>query len=119
MTTKGALKLMETDPHGWTLSIVSVCVVFSCLIILYGIYSLSGAIFSGKFKKKAPVEKAPEAVQQTPSAVNDEVQAAIALALHLYISSNAHDTESGVITVADTTPSAWADKNRNFRKLPR
>ena len=39
--------MLQTDPHGWTLTLISVSVVFVALIILYFLYTLSGNIFSG------------------------------------------------------------------------
>lgn len=120
--------MMQTDPHGWTLTIISVCVVFSALIVLYCIYTLSGNIFSGKFKR-APKPK--KAAKGTPDA---EVAAAIALALnmeqsgdeyaaiatavHLYLNDAVHDVEPGIVTIT-RTDSAWNNKTLTFRRLPR
>ena len=75
----GAQKMAQTDPHGLTLTFISIGVVFLALIILYCIYSLSGSIFSGKFKRK-PSRKASKA----SSRPSDEEAAAIAMALDLY-----------------------------------
>ena len=36
--------MAQVDPHGWTLTLISVSVVFIALIILYFLYSLSGSI---------------------------------------------------------------------------
>ena len=44
--TNGAVKMASYDPHGWTLSIVAVSVVFTGLILLFFVYSLSGRIFT-------------------------------------------------------------------------
>jgi len=128
LLTAGGDRMLETDPHGWTLTLISVSVVFSALIVLYFIYSFSGGIFSGKFKR-APKPK--KAAKGTPDA---EVAAAIALALdmecsgdeyaaiatavHLYLNDAIHDVESGIVTIV-RKESAWNDKQLNFRKLPR
>jgi len=117
--------MAQTDPHGWTLTLISVSTVFAALIILYFIYNFSGNIFSGKYKRK------PKAKKGTPDA---EVAAAIALALdmeqggddyaaiatavHLYLTESVHDVEPGIVTIV-RTPSAWNSKSLNFRKLPR
>ena len=53
LLTAGGDRMMETDPHGWTLTLISVTVVFTALIVLYFIYSFSGGLFSGKFKRAA------------------------------------------------------------------
>jgi len=94
----------------WTLTIVSVSVVFTALVILWGIYSLSGRILGEKEPKE---EKT--AVQDTQ---DGELVAAISLALHQYCSDSIHDIESGVITI-EHRESAWDNKNRNFRKSPK
>lgn len=134
LLTAGGDRMLQTDPHGWTLTIISVSVVFSALIVLYFVYSLSGNIFSGKFK-----EAAKKAKKRTSSVIpgsdrESEVAAAIALALdmecsgdvyaaiatavHLYLNDNVHDIEPGIITIA-RKESAWNNKALNFRKLPR
>ena len=125
LLTAGGDRMMQTDPYGWTLTLISVTVVFSALIVLYFVYSLSGNIFSGKFKR------APKKVKGTP---DDEVAAAIALALdmeqdgdvyaaiatavHLYMNDAVHDVEPGIITIT-RKESGWNNKALNFRKLPR
>ena len=78
-----------TDPHGWTLTIISVGVVFIALIILYALYSLSGRIFSGELK--ADAKKAARAGKRLTRAVipgssneeSNEIAAAIAMALDM------------------------------------
>ena len=123
--TAGGDRMAQVDPHGWTLTLISVSTVFAALIILYFIYNFSGNIFSGKYKRKP---KAPKAAK---GAVDGEVAAAIALALdaeagsetevaiatalHLYLSEAVHDVEPGIITIR-RTPSPWDNKQLNFRK---
>ena len=125
LLTAGGDRMMQTDPHGLTLTLISVSVVFAALIVLYFVYSLSGNIFSGKFKR------APRKVKGTPDA---EVAAAIALALdmeqdgdtyaaiatavHLYMNDTVHDVEPGIVTIT-RKDSGWNNKALNFRKLPR
>ncbi len=46
---EGAARMQQLDPHGWTLSIIAVAVVFSALIILFILYS-----FSGKPQRQSP-----------------------------------------------------------------
>ncbi len=128
LLTAGAERMAQTDPHGWTLTLISVSVVFSALIILYFVYSLSGDIFSGKlnFKRK------PKASAGSP---DEEVAAAIALALRsecgsdeqiaalsalcLYLGDSVHDSESGVITIRREGVSPWNGAQFNFRKQVR
>ena len=121
----GAMRMHEIDPHGWTLSLVAVLVVFSALVILFLLYSLTGGIFTGKFKRKPRPGK--QADSDTAAAIamalnlycNDsDVPAAIATAIHLYLSDAVHDTEPGFITIKRDLPSGWSDKSHLFRKTP-
>ena len=128
LLTAGGDRMMQTDPHGWTLTLISVTVVFTALIVLYFIYTFSGNIFSGKFKR-APKPK--KAVKGTPDA---EIAAAIALALdmesagdeyaaiaaavHLYLNDAVHDVEPGIVTIV-RKDAAWNNKSLTFRKLPK
>ena len=128
LLTAGGDRMAQTDPHGWTLTLISVSVVFAALIVLYFVYSLSGSIFSGKFKR-APKPK--KAVKGTPDAEvaaaialaldmenGGDVYAAIATAVHLYLNDAVHDVEPGIITIT-RTQTGWNNKAMNFRKLPR
>ena len=133
ITDKGAA-LLQTDPHGTTLTLIAVSTVFLGLIILYFIYSLSGNIFSGKYKKDPSKKKAAK-VKASPKAgaLSPEVAAAIAMALNagagneaeiaaltalsLYLGTSTHDTESYVITI-NSADDSWNNR-MNFRKLPR
>ena len=116
--------MLATDPHGWTLSLVAVCVVFSALIILFLLYSLSGSIFTGKFKRKpkgdpdAPTAAAIALALSRYMSDEDEI-AAIAAALHLYMSDSIHDPEPGFITIRRDAPTTWSDKSLTLRKIPR
>ncbi len=128
LLTAGGDRMLETDPHGWTLTLISVTVVFAALIVLYFIYTLSGSIFSGKFKREP---KAKKAVKGTPDAEvaaaiavaldmenSGDVYAAIATAVHLYLNDAVHDVEPGIVTIT-RKESGWNNKALTFRKLPR
>ena len=136
--TAGGDRMAEIDPHGWTLTLISVGVVFSALIVLYFIYNFSGKVFSGKVKLRNPFKRSPRAagVASLPAGGRDEeialaiamalqaecggeTEAAIALALHRFLSESAHDAEPFVITIKPRSGSAWNDKTRIFRKQPR
>ena len=128
LLTAGGDRMAQTDPHGWTLTLISVSVVFAALIVLYFVYSFSGSLFSGKFKR---TPKPKKAVKGTPDAEvaaaialaldmenGGDVYAAIATAVHLYFNDSVHDVEPGIITIV-RKESAWNNKSLNFRKLPR
>ena len=128
LLTAGGDRMMETDPHGWTLTLISVSVVFAALIVLYFVYSFSGSIFSGKFKRAPKPKKAakgtPDAEVAAAIAValdmenSGDVYAAIATAVHLYLNAAVHDIEPGIVTITRTN-TGWNNKALNFRKLPR
>ena len=48
-----------------------------------------------------------------------EAEAAIAMAMHLYLSEAIHDSEPFVITIRKNPASAWNDRTSNFRKTVR
>jgi len=128
--------IKENDPHGTTLTVVSISVVFFALFLLFLIYSLSGNIFSGKVKLRNPFKREGKVSKAAalPAGREDEValaiamalhaecggetEAAIALALHRFLSECTHDAEPYVITLQPRR-GAWDDKKRNFRKQPR
>ena len=120
----GAMRMLETDPHGWTLSLVAVCVVFSALLVLFLLYSLSGGIFTGKFKRKpkkdpdGPVAAAIALALSRYTSQEDDI-AAIAAALHLYMSESVHDSEPGIITIRRDAPTSWGNKSLTLRKTPK
>ena len=128
MLTAGADRMAQVDPHGWTLTLISVCVVFCALVILYFIYTLSGNIFSrkikfGKKKEKAGAETVDESAVAAAIALAVDAEtgkgdeaAAIALALHLHLNGGVHDIEPGIITIRHDRASGWDNKQRNFRK---
>ena len=133
--TKGAAKVAETDPHGLTLSLISIVTVFTALLVLYFVYSLIGkAAQKGTSGGEKPGKKASGRRRKGKAGPDSEVAAAIALALeaesgheteaaiatalHLYLSGSVHDIEPGIITIKPA-PSAWAGKSITFRKNPK
>ena len=126
--TQRAELLQQTDPHGFTLTLIAVCTVFSALLILFCVYTLSGNIFSGKYRlpkrqKKAKAPKGASKEAEVAAAIamalsqagGGEECVAIATALHLYLSESIHDAEPYVLTIKRNA-SAWENKQLNFRK---
>jgi hypothetical protein len=128
-----AQEMAEEDPHGWTLTVVSVSVVFSALAILWFFFWL---LFDRPAKKKAIAKQASGGPHVVPGKASptDEVAAAIAMALdldsagedyaaiatavHLYLTESVHDLEPYTVTIRRAS-SAWGDKSTKFRRLPR
>ena len=126
----GGELMKERDPLGWILSITSVSVVFSALALLWFLFWL---LFDRPAKKKAAAAAAPakKVVTGTPEGEvaaaialaldmeqDGDVYAAIATAVHLYLSDAIHDVESGIVTIT-RKESGWNNKALNFRRLPR
>lgn len=119
--------MAETDPHGWTLALIAVSTVFTALVILYFIYGTIGKVANSKVprvKRSRKKGSAPDA--ETVAAIamaleaeqGGEVNAAIAMALHLYFNDSVHDVEPSIITFAPRV-TQWNDKSLTFRKTPR
>ena len=130
--TKGAERMLETDPHGWTLSLIAVTVVFSALAILFVAFSLVGKMSmkldansseSGAAKKiKKGKGMEPEVAAAIAMALEtekgDEVPVVISAALAIYLDNGGvHDAEPFAITI-NHNPGAWDNPVLNFRKNP-
>lgn len=99
--------LSSTIPSGFTLTIISVSVVFSALLLLFCIYSLAGYVLSGRMARTIEVTRQRRRMRRE-SAVkprevlntdNSEIAAVIAVALQKYMDDTMHDSESYVITI--------------------
>lgn len=104
--------MLDKDPHGMIITIVSVSVVFVALIVLYFAYSFIGKLSSGKISLKLPEkekeivatgvptgEEAAAIAMALDQEMNGEVYAAISMALHQYLNDTVHDNESYIITI--------------------
>lgn len=120
-------RLKETDPHGISLTIISMAIVFSVLIIIYCMLKIFGYVARKEAAKNAAKTAAPkeEAVAATPAAapakadgeLSEEEIIAIGMALHLHLGGQ-HDQESEVLTIVPNA-TAWANKSLNFTQSPR
>ncbi len=111
----------DKDPHGFWIALLAMSVVFSALALLYICFKLFGKFASRNLKDNskeepaAPVAAAAAAVPAT-GGTDGETMAAICFALYQHL--NAHDTESGVLTLAPRDGSSWAGKAGLMRELP-
>ncbi len=123
---KGADTILNSDPYGITVTVISVSVVLSALIVLaLLIWGFSRIITS---LEKRQSEESRKRSMQTPNAVvhdveeesNGEVIAAIALAIKLH-KEDLHDKESEVITLNSVARvySPWSSKIHGLTTLPR
>ena len=101
---------MTSDPHGLILSLISICTVFLCLLILYGLYSLVGLYFIRKASSNKP---ATADTEDKPQDEDQQIAAAIAVALELHLKEGKRR-----ITI-DPQESDWGSPERNFRRYER
>lgn len=105
-----AAHMVEIDPSGLTLTLVSVSVVFGALLILFGAYTITGKIFTREAKTSGPAGSSAEEAAAVAVALDlflsqeggasDEQAAAIAVALDRFLEEESvHDIESGIITI--------------------
>ena len=103
-------KFKRMDSLGLGMTVMCMAVVFSALAILWFLFAIIGKIFASTISsaKKAPAKvevPAPKADSAAKSDADDEVMAAIAMALHEHF-GNVHDEESGILTI-DGGESSW------------
>jgi len=111
----------KLDPLGYGMAAVAMTVVFGALIILYLVFFSIGRGFSLDWKKRKLLKKGKilEA-EALPSDTSGEINAAIVMALHLYM-SELHDDEQAVLTIKkiSRTYSPWSSKIYGLRRSPR
>lgn len=111
----------DKDPHGYWIALLAMSVVFIALAILYicfklfGIISMRGAGKNEEAASMAPVAHAAAATAGTGD-LDGEKMAAICFALYQHL--NAHDQESGILTLTPRDGSAWSGKSGLMRELP-
>lgn len=119
ITTAGE-KFVEMDPYGVGMALIAMTVVFLALILLYLVFKNTRRIYAIDVKKlfKKNEKILPEIQEEHD--ISGEVNAAIAMALHLY-RSEYHDHEEAVLTIKKVakTYSPWSSKIYNLRRAPR
>lgn len=114
-------KFLIMDPYGVGMAVIAMSVVFGALLLLYTVFKNTKKIyginiktlFAGKPKEQVPVKV-------TQEELTGEVNAAIAMGLHLYV-SELHDHEDAVLTIKKVarTYSPWSSKIYGLRNLNR
>lgn len=107
-----------SDPYGVAMTMIAMGVVFSALIILYVIFKYVAKMYGRESQKKSEARK-PASINPE-NETSGEVNAAIALALHLY-RSQLHDNEDPIITMKRVarTYSPWSSKIYGLTRTPR
>ncbi|MCX7876507.1 MAG: OadG family protein [Melioribacteraceae bacterium] len=117
---ENADKFLKIDPLGIGITFIGMSVVFLALLLLYIIFFNITKVINKKIslvKKEESKEKKQVNISTNP---NEEIYAAIGLALHLHF-SELHDKESTVLTINKVarTYSPWSSKIYGLRQFPR
>ena len=109
------------DPHGYWIALLAMSVVFLALALLYICFKLFGKFASKNLQSETKQQSAAPAVAHPVSStatgdLDGEKMAAICFALYQHL--NAHDNESGVLTLTPRDGSAWSGKSGLMRELP-
>ena len=110
-------RILASDPHGFGLAVVAICVVFVALICIWLIMMLFSSIIRQSTEKKAgqPAAAKSPSIGAIASGVDGEVYAAIAAAIYAY-EQDLHDEEDTVITI-QKVERAWTPWNAKFYNM--
>lgn len=105
------------EAGGYTISIVSILVVFISLTILVFIFMAIPKLLEMNIKNKLKKEGKTEEAQSVN--VKADVNVAIAMGLHMYL-NELHDEESNIITIrnAQKQYSPWSSKIYGVQNQP-
>lgn len=110
-------KFVKMDPFGFGMAVIAMTVVFSALILLYVVFKNTKRLYSINLSKLfARKEKTVLVESAEREEMSGEVNAAIAMAIHLYI-NQLHDHEEAVLTIkkVSRTYSPWSSKIYGLR----
>lgn len=113
-------KFYLMDPYGVGMAVIAMSVVFSALVLLTIVFKNTRRFYGIKIKRIfAKHEKILPVISESED-VSGEVNAAIAMALHLF-RSEYHDHEEAVLTIKKVARSysPWSSKIYMLRKPPR
>jgi Na+-transporting methylmalonyl-CoA/oxaloacetate decarboxylase gamma subunit len=110
---------LKLDPLGIGMTVIGYVVVFVALLLLYLLFFNLTKVLQINVKRLLRREGKVVEVKENLS-ISGEVNAAIAMALHLYY-SEMHDKEDTVLTINQTsrTYSPWSSKIYGLRQHPR
>ena len=110
---------LKLDPFGIGMTVIGYVVVFVALLLLYLLFFNLTKVLQINVKRLLRREGKVIEVKEDIR-ISGEVNAAIAMALHLYY-SEMHDKEDTVLTINQTsrTYSPWSSKIYGLRQHPR
>ena len=110
---------LQIDPLGIGMTVIGYVVVFAALLFLYLIFANLTKVLNLNVKRLLRREGKIAEIKEDQS-MSGELNAAIAMALHLYY-SEIHDKEDTVLTInkVSRTYSPWSSKIYGLRQHPR
>ncbi len=115
-------RFAEEDAHGFGLTIMAMCIVFSALLLLslsfYAINRIGARASSRNKMRSQGVDIKTVAKEERPDHDSGEEIAAIVMALNEHL--NAHDLESTILTINKVRKSysPWSSKIYGLREIP-
>ena len=109
----------QVDPYGLGMTVIGYVIVFIALLLLYIVFFNLTKLIQLKSKKTLKKEGITDKDKRDLS-VSGEVNAAIAMALHLYF-QELHDEETAILTInrASKIYSPWSSKIYGLTRHPR
>jgi Na+-transporting methylmalonyl-CoA/oxaloacetate decarboxylase gamma subunit len=109
----------QVDPFGLGMTVIGYAIVFIALLLLYIVFFNLTKLIQVKLRRVLRKEGAIDKEKKDIS-IPGEVNAAIAMALHLYF-QELHDEESAILTInrASKIYSPWSSKIYGLRQHPR
>lgn len=117
---QNAQRFNEIDPWGVGMTFIGMAVVFLSLLLLYLLFLNITKILNLKLKRSLKKAGKEEKEVKEVFETSGDTNAAIAVALHLYM-SEMHDHECTVLTINRVTKtySPWSSKIYGLRQYPR
>lgn len=118
--TANADKFEQIDPWGIGITAIGIGVVFISLLLLYALFYNITKILNLKLRRERRKEGKEISPELKSQEIPGEVNAAIAMALHIFFSEQ-HDRENTVLTInrVARTYSPWSSKIYGLRQYPR
>ncbi len=122
----GSATILENDPYGLTVALISITVVLAALIVLGSLiwFFSKAMIYTSKQQAEAARRKSSngksEEIKQEELVHDGAVIAAIAYAIKLH-KGDLHDRESEVVTINSVARaySPWSSKIHGLTNMPR
>lgn len=108
------------DPIGVGMAVIGMGIVFLSLLLLYIVFYNVTKLINFRIRKNLQKEGKSKDEIEKEIDISGDVNAAIGMALHLYL-SEIHDFENTVLTIkkVSRTYSPWSSKIYGLRQIPR